>query len=241
MKLKYKKIVLLITTFTMLIGLVVLSIITPSGSTVGDGQAEQTQADTQDDKEDLTEGTNTEETDTEGQGTVAADSQNILLEKSTNEQINQLIVDYFEASVACDMDALGTLVSDVSILNQEELKIKYELVESVENIECYFAKGLPEGKYLVYVYSEVKFKDIATMAPGLSRLSVVETADGGYTIFFGADTEIEQFVELADVSAPVQELVEKVSVKMEEALSNDAALRSLNEKMTGGTQAGTAE
>ncbi len=227
MKLKYKRIVLIITTFTMMIGMVIFSIISPEGS-----KANSNETEVLNDANDF----KTEDVLELGEAQAVVEGQEIILEKSADSELNQLLIDYFEASVSCDMDKLETIVSDVSILDKDELRIKYELVESVENIQCYIVKGPSEGKYLVYVYSEIKFKDIETMAPGLSRLTVVSTADGGYVIFFGADEEVEQFAKLTDASAPVQEMVQKVSIRMEEALSKDADLKALNEKMTGAAQ-----
>lgn len=229
MKLKYKRIVLFITTFTMMIGMVIFSTIAPADSQANSSHVGEPQVDS-DIQEENGEDLSLEETQ------AIVDGQEIILEKSVDEALNQLIIDYFDASVACDMEKLETLVSDASILNKNELKIKYELVEAVKNIQCYIVKGPSEGKYLVYVYSEVKLKDIETMAPGLSRLTVVDTADGGYVIFFGADTEVEQFAEITDSSAPVQEMVQKVTTRMEEALSKDADLKALNERMTGTAQ-----
>lgn len=234
MKLKYKRIVLIITTFTMLIGMMIFSTIRPVGQSGEDNQSKTANTDTVTQNEG-------DGAVSEGEEQVVLDGQTITLEKSADEELNQLIANYFNASVACDMDTLKTLVSDVSVLDKDELKIKYELIEAVKNVECYIMNGPSEGKYLVYVYSEIKFKDIETMAPGLSRLTVVKGADGGYVIFFGADSEVEQFVEQADVSAPVQELVQKVNTKMEEALSSDADLKELNEKMTGEAKSEAAE
>lgn len=242
MKLKYKKIVLVVTTFTMLIGCMIFSTVSPMESSEENKETEEVIGE-QKEKEDKNEGEtkentvneqNTEQQDTKEQNAEQQDtqSQDSILEKSTNEQINQLVNDYFDASVTCDMEKLGTLVNDVSILNKDELKLKYEFVEGIKNVECYLAKGLPENKYLVYVYSEVKFKDVATMAPGLSRLNIVKTEEGKYQIFFGADAEIEKIVKDMDSSDAVQKLVEKVGLKMEEALSSDAKLKELNEKMT---------
>ncbi len=227
MKLKYKKIMLVITTFTMMIGMVIFSIISPSNNTVNGDEAEILN---QREEDQTQNGLELEETQ------IVVDGQEIVLEKSVDSKLNQLLIDYFNASVACDMDKLSMLVSDVSILQEEELRIKYELVEAVENVQCYVVKTPSEGKYLVYVYSEIKFRDIATMAPGLSRLTVVDTEDEGYVIFFGADEEVEEFAKITDTSAPVQEMVQKVSLRMEEAVSTDADLKALNEKMTGSAQ-----
>lgn len=233
MRLKYKRMILLITTFTMLIGMVIFSIISPKGSH------------TKENKE-VKEDTNAEEGTTEEEIALndtqdSSDTGELVLEKSSDEALNQLVIDYFNASLSCDMDKLANLVSDVTILDRDELKVKYELVEAIHNIECYVVNGPSEGKCLVYVYSEIKFKDIETMAPGLSRLTVVKSDAGNYVIFFGADGEIEQFAEQADMSAPVQELVQRVSMKMEEALGKDADLKSLNERMTGAGQAEQTE
>lgn len=272
MKLKYKKIVLVVTTFTMLIGCMIFTTVDSNKNVeeqnpieqqvdgqqnqetenseqkennvqevnneknTEDTQVENNTQDVNNEKntEDTQEKTNTQEVNNveKIENTQEEQNEGIALEKSTNQQINQLVSNYFKASVNCDMETLGTLVNDVSILKKEELKLKYEFVEDIKNVECYFAEGLSENKYLVYVYSEVKFKDVDTMAPGLSRLTIVKTEEENYQIFFGADKEMEQFVKKADNSESVQKLVKKVGLKMEEALSNDSKLKELNEKMT---------
>ena len=275
MKLKYKKIVLVVTTFTMLIGCMIFTTVDSNKNVeeqnpieqqvdgqqnqetenseqkennvqevnneknTEDTQVENNTQDVNNEKntEDTQEKTNTQEVNNvekieNTENTQEEQNEGIALEKSTNQQINQLVSNYFKASVNCDMETLGTLVNDVSILKKEELKLKYEFVEDIKNVECYFAEGLSENKYLVYVYSEVKFKDVDTMAPGLSRLTIVKTEEENYQIFFGADKEMEQFVKKADNSESVQKLVKKVGLKMEEALSNDSKLKELNEKMT---------
>ena len=229
MKLRYKKMILVITTFTMMIGMSILSTIAPAGGSVSESEklnkTEEELLDENDESQIKEEIQNTTE------------KQENVLEKSADNALNQLINDYFNASIACDMDALQHLVSDVSVLNEEELKLKYELVEDIENVECYVVNGPTEGKYLVYVYSEIRFKDIKTAAPGLSRLTVVDTEDEDYVIFFGVDSEIEQFAKVTDASEPVQEMVQKVSKRMKKALKKDVDLKALNEKMTGDTQA----
>ena len=257
MKLKYKKIVLVVTTFTMLAGCMIFTTVDSNKNVEEDNLIEQEMdgqqnqetenleqkennvqevnntEDTQEENN-IQEGNNVEKTENTQEINNIQEEQNesIVLEKSTNQQINQLVSNYFESSLKCDMEKLGTLVNDVTVLKKEELKLKYEFVEDIKNVECYFAEGLSENKYLVYVYSEVKFKDVDTMAPGLSRLTIVKTEEGNYQIFFGADKEMEQFVKKADNSESVQKLVKKVGLKMEEALSNDSKLKELNEKMT---------
>ena len=228
MKLKYKKKILVITTFTMMIGMAILSTIAPAGGTTSESEKLNSS------EEELLDENNESQTEEETQN--ITEKQENALEKSADNALNQLIIDYFNASIACDMDALKHLVSDVSVLNEEELKLKYELVEDIENVECYVVDGPTEGKYLVYVYSEIKFKDIKTPAPGLSRLTVVDTEEEGYVIFFGVDKEVEQFAKITDNSEPVQKMVQKVRKRMKKALSKDTDLKALNKKMTGDMQ-----
>jgi hypothetical protein len=92
--------------------------------------------------------------------------------------------------------------------------------------------GPKEGTYLVYVYSELKLKDIETLAPGLTRLFIITDDDGSLKVFFGADSEVEEFIKENDETDVVKKLVEKVETRMEEALSQDEDLREFNKALT---------
>lgn len=215
MKFKYKKMVVMITMGTMLIGCVIFSTVTPNKDKAASTKTVETQ---ENDKEETTLETTKEETN--------------IIKKDLNEKVSQVVKDYLIASVACDMDALEDTVNDISMINEEELKLKYEYVEAVNNIECYMVPG-PDGKgYVVYTYRDLKLKDIDTLAPGLSRVYVEAGDNGEYRVFFGADTGLEDFISKTDKSSEVTELVNKVNVKMEEAVSSDADLKAFVDKIT---------
>lgn len=209
MKLKYKKAAVLVSMGTMFIGLMAFSMGVGSSKPVDKNAAVQTG-----------EPAMMTEIDVEG------------LNRSTDEKVNELVQSYFKASVAKDMDALEELVTNIEYVSESQLKIKYEYVEDVKNIECYLKEGTEEGTYLVYVYSELKLKDIDTLAPGLSRFYIITGEDGGLKVFFGADSEIEALIEATDASEEIQELAAKVQTRLEEALSNDADLMEFNKKLT---------
>lgn len=208
MKLKYKKAVLLVSMGTMFISLMAFS--------MGDGSKNK-------EKPVQKAGVQTEAPFTENDYTLTI---------SKDEQIKNLVQSYFKASVDKDMEALSEAVTNIDYVNENQLKVKYEYVEDVKNIECHIMDGPEEGTYLVYAYSELKIRDIDTLAPGLSRFYVVTGEDGRLKIFFGADTKIENFIAEADASPEVQKLAKKVQLSLEEAVSNDKELMEFNKKLT---------
>lgn len=216
MKFKYKKIIIMITMGTMLIGGVVFSTVSPQKNKVNSTKTVETQAPEADK---MPEETPKEETS--------------VIKKDLNEKVTNVVKEYLTASVACDMEALEDTVNDISMISEEELKLKYEYVEAVKNIECYMIPGPNNKGYIVYTYRDLKLKDIDTLAPGLSRVYVEEGDNGEFRVFFGADTGLETFINKMDQSKEVVELVQKVNVKMEEAVSSDSDLKAFIDKISG--------
>ena len=209
MKLKYKKAAVLVSMCTMLIGLVGFSIGTGAARTSKEAKPQNTPS--------LTVQTTEPEPE---------------MDKSSDEKINLLVQKYFKASVEKDMEVLADLVTNIEYVDKKQLEVKYQYVEDVKNIECYVEQGPEEGTYLTYVYSELKIKDIDTLAPGLSRFYIVTGEDGALKVFFGADSAIEEFIEKADASEEIQKLAAKVQTRLEEALSSDEKLQEFNERLT---------
>ncbi len=216
MKFKYKKMIVMITMGTMLIGCVIFSTVSPNK-----------------DKATSTKTVETKENEQVAQTpTQTPNVETTVIQKDLNSEVSKVVQNYLVASVACDMDALEDTVNDISMLSEEELKLKYEYVEAVNNIECYMIPGPNGDGYLVYAYRELKLKDINTLAPGLSRVYVKTGDNGEYRVFFGADTGLEDFISKTDQSTEVTELVNKVNTKMEEAVSSDKDLKTFIEKIT---------
>lgn len=210
MKFKYKKAIVLVSMGTMFIGLMAFSIgIGTSARPSKEADALQTTA-----------------------PAVQTEKKEVSLNKSTDEKINLLVQEYFKASMEKDMDALADLVTNIEYVNEKQLEIKYQYVEDVKNIECYVLDGPEDGTYLAYVYSELKIKDIDTLAPGLSRFYIITGEDGALRVFFGADSAVEEFIEEVDNSLEVRKLAVKVQSRLEEALSSDEALQEFNKKLT---------
>lgn len=235
MKFKYKKIVLLITMSTMFIGMIIFSMLESNTkpSTKVEENEEQ-KIDEQKGEEQLAE-ENQEEEEQDVKEAAASPEPEIrgVIQKNLNAEISEVVKLYLETSVSCDMDALEEVVSNISMIDENELKLKYQSVERIENIECYMVEGPDQSGYLVYAYRELKLKNIDTLAPGLSRMYVTRGDSGEYRVFFGADTGLEEFIAATDRSKEVVELVEKVDKKLEEAKSSDAKLKEFIDALTG--------
>jgi hypothetical protein len=212
MKLKYKKAVLMISMGTMFIGLMAFSV----------GASSQRS----------TRQANNVASETPAQTKESEKGQDTNKEKTTEDKITDLVQMYFKYSAEKNIDGLSSIVTNIDYVNEGQLKVKYESVEEVKNIECHILDGPKEGTYLVYVYSELKLKDIETLAPGLTRLFIITDDDGSLKVFFGADSEVEEFIKENDETDVVKKLVEKVETRMEEALSQDEDLREFNKALT---------
>lgn len=219
MKLKYKKAIILVSMGTMFIGLLAFS--------MGAGSSKPS-------KIVSSQPSNTPQLEQTVPPTTPPTEEPAATHtwgQSTDEKINKLMQDYFKASVAKDMKALEGLVTNIDYVSEEQLKVKYEYVEDARNIECYVVDGPQEGEYLVYVYSELKIKDVDTLAPGLSRFYVISEEGNGLKVFFGSDSQIEAFMKETDASKEVQELAAKVQTRLDEALSSDENLLEFNKKL----------
>lgn len=220
MKLKYKRIVFTIMLGTMLIGCITLSM----GSTPGKNEKQKT---SQKAEKNLSADTGEEEVTYE-------------LEENQYPEINELVKEYLDARQQCDMDALSGLVSDISHIEEEQLRKRSEYIEGYQNIACYTMKSPQEGGYLVFVYSEVKFLNINTPAPGLLSLYVTQTEDGSYVVYLGElDGDLQEFTDTAMQSEKVQNLLDTVDQKLKQAIASDADLKDFYQKLQ--ESAGTSD
>lgn len=215
LKLKYKKLVLLISVGTICIGGIAYTLVNHN-----------------------TESKNQEATKTEEQvsvtdhsfssGTYETESGKITLEKNAYVEINDLVKQYLAADVKCDMDALGNLVSDIENVNEENLKAVSEYVEGYENIDCFTATGLQEDTYVVLARSELKFKNIKTLAPGLTGFYVKKDTNGNWVIYTGILTDEESaYRDSVYECEGVKDLISDTETKYQEALESDTDLREL--------------
>lgn len=154
-------------------------------------------------------------------------------------EINELIDSYYTAYAAGNVTALETLAQPISDTEKSYIQVFSEYVDSYENISCHTKTGLNDGEYVVSVYLEMKFKDVATAAPGLDFFYVRTDESGkfyidnAYSQFNQSNMEesteadvqalINEFEQAEDVS----ELQTEVQQKYEQAIASDSELNKM--------------
>lgn len=195
MKLKYKKLVIIISVVTLALSFLILTLIPTGGSDPNSA-------------EDAT------------------------LAVNENEDINNLIKDYFNAKKTVNMESLATLVSDSNQIPKEKFTAMAAYVEDYQNINCYVIKDEESDSYRVYAEYDMKLKNIQTLAPCLTAFFVTGTSDGKYTIYFSAlDDAQMDFINSADKNSEIEDLKQDILDKLQEAIDNDETFKQFYQKM----------
>ncbi|NLZ82922.1 MAG: hypothetical protein GX915_04580 [Clostridiales bacterium] len=238
MKLKYKKVIMLTTMSTMLIGLLTLSI------SKDNSKAEEAtntdlllEADTLIEEDNnivtaLAETRRFVETASIPEPTATPIPTPTPMpifdfEKEADPEIHALFEDYFTAKKSCDVDKIKSLLTNqAKAPSVEELQSKTEYIDDYRNVKTYLKKGPIEDTFIAYVYQEIKFTGVNTMAPGLSKFYLVKE-EGQYKIFSDEmDTELVEYYDARNEDADVKELLDKTNQRGEEAKANDEDLKN---------------
>ncbi len=154
----------------------------------------------------------------------------VLLEENAHAEVNDLVAQYFNAMTNGDTATITALRDTVA---QEELiKIEKEsaYIDEFDGIKVYTKPGPMAGSYVTFVYYEIKFTGIDTLAPGLTTLYLCPREDGSLYICDGNMTQQDtDYVKTIVAQTDVADLFALVETKYAEAIDADAAL---NEFMT---------
>ena len=88
-------------------------------------------------------------------------------------EITELITMYYDAKLKGDTTAIAKFVDNLEDVDMDAINASNKYVKKYKNIECYTKPGLDENTYVVFVYYEIKFKNIKTTAPGIDILYVM--------------------------------------------------------------------
>nr|WP_294493245.1 hypothetical protein [uncultured Anaerosporobacter sp.] len=223
MKLKYKKMILIISMSAMGIGMVTLSLSKPRDKKEANKPAVAALADADTDDEAITadETKKVELVGKPGDGELRMD---------VYPAINELVKKYMSAKVACDYETLRTLVNDSSVIDEDDLRAKSEYIEDYRNIVCYTLNGLTEDSFIVYVYEDLKILNVNTLAPGMTRLYIKLDESGNPYIYLGAiDDETQKFIQETSTQQAVIDIINTVNTKLDEAVTKDEDLKNFVE------------
>lgn len=224
MKLKYKKMILIISMSAMGIGMVTLSLSKPKDKKGGkDAEVVSTTSDgTEDETAEVEDTAKIELIGQPGDGVLRMDAY---------PAINELVKKYMSAKVACDYETLRTLVSDSSVIDEDDLRAKSEYIEDYKNIVCYTLNGPTEDSFIVYVYEDLKILNVNTLAPGMTRLYIKLDESGNPYVYLGAiDDETQKFIEKTSSDEDVVNIINTVNTKLDEAITKDEDLKKFIEE-----------
>lgn len=160
-------------------------------------------------------------------------------EVDANQDINNLITNYYTAYANGDVDTLSTLATPISENEKSYIAMFSQYVEAYQSIRCYTKQGLDDKSYLVSVYLEMKLNGIDTVAPGLSTFYVQTKEDGSlyinnvYSQYNTShkeqefDSDIEQLYQKYENQEDVKKLCSDVQAKYEAALAADPNLATM--------------
>lgn len=244
MKLKYKKIIIMVSMCTMGIGLVTFSMVNPpKKNEAGDvtpqvSLAADLPVDTVKNDVPLEENgvlstfrmvddlENKEDIEKEEQAPVEEVAEVVeVLEKNSNKDINKLIKKYLNAKLGKELTAFEGIVNDTSFLDMEDMIRKNKYIEGYDNIDVYTKKGPKEGSFIVYAYHEVKFTSIDTLAPAMNEFYLETGEDDKLHIYLGKiDTDTSNYLDEVRNSEEVMDLIYTVNDGLQKAVNSDTAL-----------------
>lgn len=186
----------------------------------------------------LLEGEQTVDEGEAAEGEVADDTA-AQTETSTSptDMVNSLVETYFASLASGDVNTITAIKNKTD--EEELLKIqkKSAYIESFENVNVYTKPGPVDNSYVAFVYYEIKFKDLNTLAPGLITLYMSAGEDGNLRIYDGQldeqlDESVTDYIKELAVTDEIVALFDKVKVKYNEAVDSDPDLKAFIEGLS---------
>lgn len=161
----------------------------------------------------------------------AADTQSVVpdvkFEEDKYPQVNELVMAYFTAMGEGNIETLRQLSQGTSEREEVRIQEKANFIESYNNFKCYTKPGPEENSYIVFAYYDLKFLNIATMAPSLTSLYVCTNSDGSlYVNNNDMSEETEQYIQAISEQEDVMELLTRVDTTYKESVDLDPDLGS---------------
>ena len=157
----------------------------------------------------------------------SAGTEEVALEEDAYPQINAVMKDYYQAATDGDIEKIRTLTdsADEETLIYQQKRSAY--IEEYRDLKCYTKAGPVDNSYVVYVYYEVKFKDMETLVPGISPYLVYTREDGSCYIQEGEVDEAENlYLEEISAQDDVVDLMNRVQVKFNEVVLENKDLNN---------------
>lgn len=117
-----------------------------------------------------------------------------------------------------------------------------ELVDEYQNIRVYTADGINEGEMAAFVYNDVKFSSIDTVAPSVDSF-YLKKSDGELRIMGDMYTnpDIAEYLNVLAGKEPIKGIMDNTEKWLETSLAKDDVLTEIFNKMRSEISSGTGD
>lgn len=160
------------------------------------------------------------------------DVADVPLALDANEEVNALVIKYFNAMAAGDTTTLQTLCTQLDETEQIRIEKKATYTEAYDNYKIYSKPGPDPDSYIVFAYFQIKFQNIDTMAPGLLTLYVKRNEAGEYYIYNDELTSYEaDYIKAISTQDDVMDVLKQVDTEYNQAADSNTTLKNFMEAL----------
>lgn len=143
----------------------------------------------------------------------------------SNEKINSLIENYYEALAAGNEERLAKYTDNVEGMSYEYRRIFSEYVEQVNEIDCYTMNGLLPNTFIVVAISNLSYKGYETQLPNVDKFYVCMDASGNYYVSNKEPADdVDAYNEMMYKNAAMAEIISKYARIYDEKLKENQEL-----------------
>lgn len=158
------------------------------------------------------------------------------LQNNAYPEVNALVMDYYNAVAAGDVDKVLLLSNHVDDTEKIRIQELSKYIDSYPGVIIYTKPGPVAGSYLAYVNYQVKFIGYDSVAPGIQTFYICTAEDGSLYMNEGdVEEHITDYIQQVNMQEDVVELFNKVAAEYNELLVNDpnlsVFLQELNTQM----------
>jgi len=244
----YKRIMLILTTGIMAIGLISLKISAEKRATVQIDSAVTDSADKPASNISPTPDTAAELTPTEAPAEITAAATSTPVPEGPTPtpepnplrcevypQIHTLIENYFNAKLSCDLEEFRKVVTDVSYINIDAIARSTESVRAYSDITVYTKRGYGNIDLVVYCTYNMIVPNVDSPVASIDSFYIVYDSEGNPRIFSGVldDEVVAKLLEM-DNDDEVLALKTYVATEIAQSLEKDPTLVEFWENMLNG-------